>query len=679
MAGGGTEVARGIVTIVPKTDGTSNEVINAVVNPIQDSVSKAGDKAGGLFNSNLGKTLAKFAAPAAIGAALVGVGKFAVDAFAEVEEGTNNLIIATGATGEQAEALKDVYKDVAKSVVGDFGDIGSAVGELNTRLGLNGDELESASESAMKYAKITGQDATKAVQDVTKMMNNAGIPAEDYAEVLDKLTVAGQQAGVDVGKLAQTVNQNAASFKELGFDTDEAIAMLAQFDKTGADTSGILAGMKKGVQNWTKEGKSAKDGFAEFVQGVEEGTVTSADAIELFGAKAGITMYDAAQKGQLSFEDMYAAIEDSSGALDTVYEDTLTVSEKMDLAWKNVKVAVSDAAEPLMNIASDVLTNVVIPAIETTSEAVSNFMTSAKQFYDENVAPLVEQAMTVIMPIIEEVRAKVEEGVQVIGEVFNAVMPVIQQLIADIWPDIQAIISAAMDIIQAVVVPAWNFIQSTISNVMTIVGAIIKKVWPIISSLIKRHVGMVKTVIQGISSIIFSVQSTFSSIKEAMTQPIETAKETISGIIEKIKGFFPLNIGKIFSNLQLPHIHVDGGSPPFGIGGKGSLPSFSVEWYAKAMDNPYLLDKPTIFGAGEAGAEIMYGRSALMRDIKEAVRGSDTDSLADSIVNGLATALNGARGVGGDVNVTLYMYPGGPQMDKAIVKSYDRGKRNGLK
>ena len=62
---------------------------------------------------------------------------------------------------------------------------------------------------------------------------------------------------------------------------------------------------------------------------------------------------------------------------------------------------------------------------------------------------------------------------------------------------------------------------------------------------------------------------------------------------------------------------------------KGSIPKLDVSWYSKAMNNPMIMTKPTIFGydagagkllgGGEAGSELVVGTNTLLNMIKSAV------------------------------------------------------------
>ena len=83
------------------------------------------------------------------------------------------------------------------------------------------------------------------------------------------------------------------------------------------------------------------------------------------------------------------------------------------------------------------------------------------------------------------------------------------------------------------------------------------------------------------------------------------AHTAVSNALSKIKNAF--NFSWHLPSLKLPHISVSGGKAPFGIGGKGSLPQFSIEWYRSGG----IMTNPTVFGingsslmvGGEAGAE----------------------------------------------------------------------------
>ncbi len=133
------------------------------------------------------------------------------------------------------------------------------------------------------------------------------------------------------------------------------------------------------------------------------------------------------------------------------------------------------------------------------------------------------------------------------------------------------------------------------------------RTWTNIKTSVTSTINNIKaTVTAGFNTLKQTVTTIWNGIKAAITNPIQTAYSTVKGWIQKIKNLFPLSVGKIFSNLKVPHIKVSGGKAPFGIGGKGTAPSINVDWYAQGG----IFTRPTLLGAngrlagvGEAGAE----------------------------------------------------------------------------
>lgn len=151
--------------------------------------------------------------------------------------------------------------------------------------------------------------------------------------------------------------------------------------------------------------------------------------------------------------------------------------------------------------------------------------------------------------------------------------------------------------------------------------------WNKLKSACSTAIGGIKSKFNDLKTAASNVKKWFEDMRKSVADKIGSAQNAVKKAVDKIKGFFPLKIGKIFSNLKIPKITVSGGKAPYGIAGMGKLPSFKVAWNAKGA----VLDKPTIFGmsgntllgGGEAGKEAIAPIDTLQAYIRDAVKEND--------------------------------------------------------
>ncbi len=218
----------------------------------------------------------------------------------------------------------------------------------------------------------------------------------------------------------------------------------------------------------------------------------------------------------------------------------------------------------------------------------------------------------------------------------STVLNGIKNIVTTVWNGIKSAVSTAVNAIKGVVTTVWNAIKSAISTVINAIKSTVSNVFNSIKSTVSSIFNGIKTAATtvwnaikttisiAVNSAKSTVTSVFNGIKSAITSPVETAKNKVKQAVNSITGFFK-NMKISFPKIKLPHFKVSGKlsiSPP-------SVPKLSIQWYKKAMNNPMIMNDPTIFGynpangsfmgGGEAGSEVVSGTSTLMRMIQAAV------------------------------------------------------------
>lgn len=551
-----------------------------------------------------------------------------------------------------------------------------------------GQAADSVTLSLLRLAEqnVTGSEASTALN---RAMADLYTPTDDASKALDQLGVSAYKSNGEAKDFNDLVDELNGSLQGMTAEQkNNALATifttqgLQAFNKMTASSDATVQKFWKGIQD--SSGSAAQQAATQLdnLQGDITLLSSATEGLQLAFYNTFSGTIRGAIKGVTSEVSGLAEAMESggiSGALSKLAQDAINFSGQLpgltkiggDLinglissVTQNSGSITTAVSQLLNNLASTISTGLNV----FTSVGV-NLLTTISSAMTQGIPTFLGQALPMLTQFTESLRSNagklINAGLALIQNIAQGLINSIPVLIAYVPTIITnlagiindnapKIIATGVTIITNLAIGLVRAIPLLIANLPKIITAIVsvftafnwfslgKNIVTGIIKGVKNLPSLLKTAaknaVNGFKGA-FRGNGILSAVKGAFTKIPSAVKSIFTKAVSLVKSFpgrfkSALKFSWSLPHLNLPHLSVSGGKAPFGIGGKGSLPSFHISWYKKAMESPYVFSDATLFGAGEAGDEMLYGRSRLMSDIREATRGTKNDVTINVTVNG---------------------------------------------
>lgn len=326
-----------------------------------------------------------------------------------------------------------------------------------------------------------------------------------------------------------------------------------------------------------------------------------------------------------SLRDSDAVWQDTIAALGTMTNETerdALAQQLMGKSAANLNPLIEDQGETYKNLTETLAKYDLDFVDQETLDGANQFndaLDTMKAIGSVALATVGSQLASYLAPALEKVVGwvgKFAEWLSKLSPEVLTVIGVIAGIVAAIAPVLMILgklafaVSSIMNLanmlgvgISALASP-FGIAVAAIAAVIAI-GVLLYKNWDKIKAAAQALGDKLKSVWNSIKT---ATQTAWTIIKNAITEPFKDAYNKVKSIIDKIKSWFPLKLGKIFKGLKLPHFSIKGGFslvPP-------RVPHIGVDWYDKGG----IFDSPTVIGVGEKRPEFV----GALDDLRDIVR-----------------------------------------------------------
>jgi phage-related minor tail protein len=499
---------------------------------------------------------------------------------------------------QKQELLKKALADSKKEVL----ELNKTLGQMGERNDTNADAYDRIQREIIECQQQQKQwnaelDAmTPKVATIQDKLGAVSTATGKAAEATKGLSTAAGAAAVGLVGMATKAAADADDLLTLANQTGFTVEELQKMQYASSFIDVSMESMTGSITKLTKNMASGSDVFDQLGISITDadGNMRSAidvwyESVDALGKVANETERDQLSMALFgkSAMEMAGVVDDGGAALKALGDEAESTGLILSQDAVESAVAFNDQVDKLKNTATQAFF-------------------SAGASLAETLVPALEKLVTIISDVLSWF-GNLDGSTQ-------AFILTVLALVAAISP-ILGLVSTLTGAAAALNVAMLPMI-ATIAGIIAIVGAVVAA-----GVLLYQNWDTIKA---KASELWSSIQSTFENIKNTIVEKFESAKQTVLGVVESIKGAF--NFSWSLPPIKLPHISVTGGVAPYGIAGKGSLPSFSIQWYRKAYENAVLFSRPTVlptlggmkgFGDG-TGSEMVIGTDKLLEIVGKA-------------------------------------------------------------
>jgi len=581
--------------------------------------------------TDVGKNLSmKVTAP------VLGLGAAVAKTGMEFDAAMSEVGAISGATGEDLQKLEALAKEMGATTKFSASEAAEGL-KYMAMAGWETQQQIDALPGVLMLAAASGEELGAVSDIVTDAMTAFGMEAAQAGEFADVLAAASSNANTNVGMLGESFKYVAPVAGALGFsaqDTAHALGLMANAGIKSSQAGTALRTMMTNLAKPTVKMEKAMaeygisltdvngnmksldqvmDNLRESLGGLTEAEQASA-AATIFGKEAMSGALAIVNTSEADYRKLAGAINDSAGAAERMSKE---MQDNLQGRLTELKSAIEGAALQLYEA--------MLPALEK----LVAWVQKAVDWFAE-LSPGMKKAIVIVAGLAAAIGpllillgtlsiaigaislpvAAVIAGIAALGAAIVGIYKLWKEngeKSKKLLGEFADYAKTTWDNIKQKFVDAWNnikdFFKKWGDEILLI--AVGPAGWAVLLG---------RKIAENWDSIKATASNVWNNIKTAITRPIESARDTVLNIIQRIKDAFA-NLKITIPKPKLPHIEVDWRS--VGIGdARINIPKFSLNWYKTGG----IFDRPSIIGVGEAGTEAVIPLDKMPGLIADALR-----------------------------------------------------------